>query len=423
MEVVMVSLGMLLPCLLGLGIVWVQQGTCHSEDPTPAILAKRVGDQIMKHQVAFFRWHYGGAVLFEGLFLASQAFNLNYTDVLDKVLDDFKTNKASYGYMVVHNITVPWFRNIGDEIGLFPIGYLNRVLSESGRVEKYDNTTDFYIATEVVRRYILGWPSHLEDTTVCREYGWPDRQVGPFLWADDMYMGLTLAARIGRVTKDPNLMDWVLNQTILFSSHLQDPIDGCFNHGYNAKTNTRSCCKWGRGSGWILMASYEALTFKNQPWVKELGLHNDPKFDKVLSILRSHIKCIVANQSPDGRWHQVINETSTYLETSGSAMALSTLIRACMFGWVDYATYKQNVELGWQGLLKTVAPDGTVSGVCVGTGIESTVADYEARPTNYLLGGDGGLGSILYAITDYQYFKKSEQDGSMGKWTSYPHKI
>jgi hypothetical protein len=47
-----------------------------------------------------------------------------------------------------------------------------------------------------------------------------------------------------------------------------------------------------------------------------------------------------------------------------------------------------------------IEANGVVNGICAGTGIQANAEDYELRPTNYLLSGPGGLGSILYASVE-----------------------
>lgn len=45
--------------------------------------------------------------------------------------------------------------------------------------------------------------------------------------------------------------------------------------------------------------------------------------------------------------------------------------------------YLNATLLAWGGLQSQVAPNGTVHGVCMGTGIEDTVEGYNQRGTDY----------------------------------------
>ena len=63
--------------------------------------------------------------------------------VTDQYLDLFATNEQYYGYMILHNKTIPQ-KTIGDDVGLFPITYLNRVMY-NWRKPHYKNTTDMAV--------------------------------------------------------------------------------------------------------------------------------------------------------------------------------------------------------------------------------------------------------------------------------------
>ena len=66
---------------------------------------------------------------------------------------------------------------------------------------------------------------------------------------------------------------------------------------------------------------------------------------------------------------QVLDEPSTFLETSATAMFLSSLIRGTISGWLKRSDYDAVIKQAWAGLQKTLQTDGTISGICMGTGI------------------------------------------------------
>ena len=45
-------------------------------------------------------------------------------------------------------------------------------------------------------------------------------------------------------------------------------------------------------------------------------------------------------QAPDGRWHQVLDVESTFLETSVTAMTIYSLVEGVLNGWLDDATFR-----------------------------------------------------------------------------------
>ena len=62
--------------------------------------------------------------------------------------------------------------------------------------------------------------------------------------------------------------------------------------------------------------------------------------------------------------------------------------------------YGDVVKRGWAGLVSTVLPNGTVTGVCCGTNIQPNTSAYYERPTFWQCSGPGGAGAVLYAAVD-----------------------
>jgi rhamnogalacturonyl hydrolase YesR len=66
-------------------------------------------------------------------------------------------------------------------------------------------------------------------------------------------------------------------------------------------------------------------------------------------------------------------------------------------GWLD-ERFKTIALEGWEGLKTKISEDGSVSGICIGTGIENNIGYYYKRPTE--LNDIHGLGAILLAGTE-----------------------
>ena len=158
----------------------------------------------------------------------------------------------------------------------------------------------------------------------------------------------------------------------------QDKHSGLYRHGYNHADSHLSCCNWGRANGWVMMAHAEvtsavAAVYPSHPALPEL-----------VRIWRAHASGLAALQAPgDGRWHEVLDVPSTYLETSVTAMTLYSMITGALGGFLDATALNSTIHAAWQGLARAVAADGTVSGICEGTPIGADVAFYEARKTEY----------------------------------------
>ena len=304
-------------------------------------------------------WDYGGALIFDGLHQVNRTFGIDYDTIMDDYLDLCIADPLRYGYKILHDIPIPYGEEIGDDLGLFPIAYLNRMLSRAN-----NETADCRIV-RYVTEHVLRWPKHLADGTISRDYGWAPghtQEDADIVWADDQYMGLVLLARLASVTRNETIAGFVTVQALLFARHLTDPFDGLIYHGYNGASKRYSCCKWGRANGWSMISHVEIIQMlDNFPSLKS-------KKTELLGILSRQAHALLKFQSPDGRFRQVINESRTYLETSSTAMIVTSWARAVYYGWLDTNMYNSAIWRAWNGMLNVVHADGTVDGICIPTG-------------------------------------------------------
>eukprot|EP00041_Stephanoeca_diplocostata_P009271 m.142352 g.142352 ORF g.142352 m.142352 type:complete len:150 (-) comp17676_c0_seq1:787-1236(-) len=107
---------------------------------------------------------------------------------------------------------------------------------------------------------------------------------------------------------------------------------------------------------------------------------------------------ILVQDKPSGRWHQVLNDTDTYLETSATAMIVAAVSKGLLYGWLPRtSTYVDVVRSGWAGLSSQIHANGTVDGISMGTPIEPNASGYNSRGTDFMQSCSGGVGAILHA--------------------------
>jgi len=125
-------------------------------------------------------------------------------------------------------------------------------------------------------------------------------------------------------------------------------------------------------------------------------------------LFRAHVRGLAEVQAVgDGRWHQVLNNSDTFLETSSTAMYLWGMAEGVTRGWLTKAEFGTTIENAWNGLVKAVKDDGTVTGITEGTGIGPSAEWYNQRSTAYL-SSCPGLGSVLRAFLAYDNFIKNK---------------
>eukprot|EP00041_Stephanoeca_diplocostata_P019802 m.430944 g.430944 ORF g.430944 m.430944 type:complete len:432 (-) comp21399_c2_seq16:1907-3202(-) len=355
-------------------------------------------------------WTYGCSILADAMIEATELIDDFNVDAMGQwvnpILDGFLNKHGAVAYDVVHNITLKSLGTaIGDTVGLYPHAYLHRATHYNTSATPYPAypgvETDLFVATEIASRYVYTWPVRWTDGTISRNVGgdvphWPITGHKQYVWGDDAYMGLTLMARLvvaGKDRADAGYAKLIAEQQILMNKHLRDPSDGLYFHGQDALTGEHSCCKWGRANGWTMMSHVEvlhALRAATYP-----GVEDDTA--TVLKNFQHHAEAVAKLQNTtDGRWHQLLNDSSTFLETSCTAMYIVSFTQAVAEGWLDLEVFAPVIAKAWAGLSSVIDDNGYVSGICDGFGIHATAEDYEKCSQNYTLSSPG-IGSVLRA--------------------------
>lgn len=214
------------------------------------------------------------------------------------------------------------------------------------------------------------------------------------VWADDLFMGGASLARIGTVYRRADLLDEAARQALLFDKQLRDKWSGLYFHGWFDETGKPSTSRWARANGWTMIAKLQILK----------ALPNDhPDRAALQRIFTAHARALKKVQSADGRWHQVLDNKDTYLETSASAMFVAAMAEGVTQGWLRPNEFNGSIARGWQAVASQVRPDGRVQGIVAGTPILSGDAAYNEQKTR--LSDPRGLPAMLLAsiaVADWQ---------------------
>lgn len=171
-------------------------------------------------------------------------------------------------------------------------------------------------------------------------------------WTDDMFMATAVLARAAGASGESRYADAAERLLTSYGKRLQRD-DGIFIH---VETSPFA---WGRGNGFAAFGLMEALT-----WLPQ----NRPGRAVLLEMFRKQMKGLIAHQSPDGSWRQVIDEPGAYREFTATAMLTTAMARGVRLGWIDRDTFLPVVERGWRAVAVRVAEDASLVDVCTGTG-------------------------------------------------------
>jgi unsaturated rhamnogalacturonyl hydrolase len=245
------------------------------------------------------------------------------------------------------------------------------------RQERYRSYIDQVAAHMLTRQ------ARLEDGTFARTF--PHKWT---LWSDDLYMSISFLSRMGELTGEVKYFDDAARQVINFQKYVFNAGSGLMCHCWYSDVRRPGVAFWGRANGWALMAQVDLLDRLPQ---------SHPQRAQLLDILQRHILGIARYQGAEGLWHQLLDKTDSYLETSCSAMFTYAIARSVNQGYIEQR-YASIAQRGWEGVMTKIRPDGQVEGVCAGTSVSDDLVSYYRRPTP--LNDIHGIGAVILAGTE-----------------------
>lgn len=301
------------------------------------------------------------------------------------------------------------------------------------------------------------------------------------MWLDGAYMGSALLAQIvnfngngsnvfGSVNDDWNMvfkqlnivwnMCWNSKDKLLYHAFEANAGIGDSNShadtwaGLNGKTEPyifHSAAYWGRANAWYIFALVDALEAMGKA-----GRTSDANYTTLRNHLQDLAAGIVARQTSDGGWYQLLDKTDSfeatsynsnwsgkpssatnYIETSATAIFSAALFKAARLGLID-AKYKENAKKAFECLVNnyTYLKDGSLEiwGSCRSAGLGGgTGTDYakggkkyrDGSNEYYLLGYDVPmvkksegltegkvLGGFIMAATEYERAYQNQDNAS-----------
>jgi len=201
-------------------------------------------------------------------------------------------------------------------------------------------------------------------------------------WIDDMYMVGMLQMQAYRATKETKYLDRAALQLAAYLKKLQTE-NGLFYHGPKYHYH------WGRGNGWVASSLAELLN----------DLPADHKlYPEILKSYQKMMAALLAYQSDNGMWRQIIDHEYSWAESSCTAMFAFAMSVGVNRGLLDAADYEPAVKKAEKALCAHVDRKGKIREICVGTGQQDDIEYYLNRPRT--LGDFHGQAPFLWLITE-----------------------
>lgn len=340
----------------------------------------------------YAEWHYAhGSMMMSVLYLAKVLNDNNYIKFVEKYCDYTLETLPIFKsqYFEEHDLQTANYRmfrkTMLDDTGAPILPFISLQLNNQN--DKYSS-----LINEMSDFVSIG-QFRLEDGTFCR----PE----PFMmsvWADDLFMSVPFLVRLGKLTGEKKYFDDAALQIINFNNYLSDSLTGLYKHCWYNNSNMQSAVNWGRANGWIVWATTEAL----------LNIPTDHKsYKQILNIFRKHLEAILTYQNENGLWHQILNDKSTFEETSATAMFIIGLARGIRNNWIE-EDYTSHLFNAWKGLLINIDENGIVKNITRGTGVSDDKNYYAARERYD--NDPRGLGAVLTACAEMIIIKSQIKD-------------
>ncbi|WP_342556528.1 glycoside hydrolase family 88 protein [Paenibacillus sp. FSL H8-0548] len=333
----------------------------------------------------FARWDYPLGVTMYGLLQAGRL--LGRQDLIDYVLSHIKICTDYYEY-ALWDCERYGFPSVNQQLVLM------KMLDNCGSFGSALLEASTELEDEGFNRVANRISSFIRDTLERREDGAFYRIcAGEYaentMWADDLYMSTPFMRRYALRYGDDSFLRDAARQFLLYKEYLFMPEERIMSHVYDFKYGTATGVPWGRGNGWVVFSLSELLEALPQ---------NDPDRPALLAFYNELCSGYLALQGEDGRWHQVINDPTSYEESSCTAMFVYAFSRGVAFGWLEHSDkYAEAALRGWHGLTnEAVDRHGNVYGVCSGSRYSFTT-EYYKEELRTVTNDNHGIGIVMLA--------------------------
>ena len=194
----------------------------------------------------------------------------------------------------------------------------------------------------------------------------------PNLPSDDtLYMTVLFLARMGQLLGREDYVQESIRQFLVHIKYLTDRKTGLLFHGWTFLGRHHfGEALWGRGNSWYTAGLVDYL---------ELLEGNDGVRQFLLTTLEEQVKALKACQDDSGLWHTLLDDATSYLETSATSAFAYGILKAVRMGYLDQK-YEETGLKAVNGVIKQITCDGCVQGVSYGTPVFANREDYRNIP-------------------------------------------
>ena len=207
--------------------------------------------------------------------------------------------------------------------------------------------------------------------------------------SDAVFMSCPLLTQVGRLTGEVKYHDMAVRH-LAFMQKLCLRQDGLYRH------SPLDEAAWGRGNGFPALGLAWSLG--------DLPQEHPGRAD-TLAAFQEHMAALKPHQDSTGMWHQVIDHPESYHELTATCMITFAMLRGMREGWLDRVTFEPIVRKAWPAISARIGDDGSLEGVCEGTGKQTSLQAYFDRKAISGFDDRGGAMSLL-VTTELMAFER-----------------
>ena len=187
------------------------------------------------------------------------------------------------------------------------------------------------------------------------------------LWDDTLFMTVLFLANMSRIKKNDAYRQEAVYQFLAHAKYLADGRTGLWYHGWTFKDmNNFAGAFWGRGNCWITAAIPDFLSMVECTPAERRYL---------VQLLLRQVDSLVKYQEPNGMWHTLIDDPSSYVESSATCGFAYGIMRAVAMHLIP-ESYRTYAEKPLAAILRNIDDAGVVQQVSYGNPMGRTDKDF-----------------------------------------------
>ena len=191
------------------------------------------------------------------------------------------------------------------------------------------------------------------------------------LWDDTLYMTVLFMAKYGVIFDKKEFLEESEYQFLLHIKYLSDRQTGLWYHGWSFERGDHFAnALWARGNSWLTAGIPDYLEIASPTGATR-------KF--ILQAYCRQAKALLSLQDESGLWHTLLDDKSSYLESSASANFAYRFLKGVRLGVLS-KDYENSANRAISALLDCVNEQGVVEKCSYGTGMGMTLQDYRDIP-------------------------------------------